>query len=144
MVVICNLSLLFHIQNKHYCTGHALYHQYCHADLSTEQRNKARLLSESKSFLALQTIVSDETILKDMVQLTKFSNTGILEVYHSVLNRWASKSTHFSYKGMAVRCKLTAINFSQGETLRQAKTKSGNDRYVFSQKLRKPGLIKDR
>ena len=28
--------LLFHIQNKHYWTGHALYHEYYDGDLSTE------------------------------------------------------------------------------------------------------------
>ena len=120
MVVICNLSLLFHIQNKHFCTGHALYHQYCHADLSTEERNKAWLLSQSKSFLALQTIVSDETILKDMVQLTKFSHTRILEVYHSVLNRWAPKSTHFSY-----------INFNQFQSRRNSEA-SKNEKWRWS------------
>ena len=82
------ISLLFHFQNKHYCTGHALYHQCCHADLSTEEEHsKAWLSPESESFIALQTIALDKTILRDMVQLTKFSHTGILEVYHSVLNK---------------------------------------------------------
>ena len=31
------ISLLFHIQNKHYWAVHALYHQCCHADLPTEK-----------------------------------------------------------------------------------------------------------
>ena len=53
-----------------------------------EERSKVCISPESESFLALQTIVLDKTILKDMVQLTKFSHTGILEVYHSVLNKW--------------------------------------------------------
>ena len=36
------ISLLFHIQNKHYCTGHVFYCQCCHVDLSTEEeRSKA-------------------------------------------------------------------------------------------------------
>ena len=64
-----------------------------------------------------------------MVQLTKFSHTGSLEVYHSVLNKWAPESTHFFYKGMVARCKLAAIDFNQGEALEQAKTKSGDDHY---------------
>ena len=110
------ISLLFCIQNKHCWTGHALY-QCCHADLSTEERSKAWLSRESESFLALQIVVLDKTILKDMVQLTKFSHTRILEVYHSVSNKWAPKSTHFSYKGMVAWWKLAAIDFNQGETL---------------------------
>ena len=54
-----------------------------------EEGSKVCISPESESFLALQTIVLNKTILKDMVQLTKFSHTGILEVYHSVLNKWA-------------------------------------------------------
>ena len=132
------ISLLFHIQNKHYWTGHTFYHQCCHADLYTkEESSKVWLSTESESFLALQTIVLDKTILRDMVQLIKFSHTGILELYHSVLNKWAPKSTHFSYKGMVARCKLAAINFNQRETLDQAKTKSGDDRYVCFSKITK-------
>ena len=124
------ISLLFHIQNKHYWTGHALYQQCCHVDLSTEEeRRKAWLSPESESFLALQTTVLNKTILKDMLQLNKFSYTGILKVYHLMLPKWAPKSTHFSYKGMVAQCKLAAIDFNQGETLEQAKTKSGDDRY---------------
>ena len=122
------ISLLFHIKNKHYWTEHALYHQCCHADLSTEEKCRKTWFSpESESFLALQRIVLEKTILKDMVQLTKFSHTGILEVYHSVLNKWASKSTHFSNKGMVAPCNLGTIDFNQGETFELAKTKSGDD-----------------
>ena len=49
-------------------------------------------------------------------------STGILEVYHSVLNKWAPKSTYFSYKDMVARFKVSAINSNQGEALEQAKT----------------------
>ena len=52
-----------------------------------------------------------------MVQVTKF------------LHKLAPKSTHFSYKAMVTWCKLAAINSNQWETLEQANTKSGDDRY---------------
>ena len=77
-----------------------------------------------------------------MVQLTKFTHIEILEVYHSVLNKWAPKSAHFSYKGLVARCKLAGIDFKQGETLEQAKTKV--DMFVIMfvfQRLRKLGLL---
>ena len=72
-----------------------------------------------------------------MVQLTKFSLTGILELCHSVLNKWAPKSTHFSYKVTVAWSKLAAIDFNQGETLEQAKTKGGDDHYVCFSKIMK-------
>ena len=75
-------------------------------------------------------MVFDKTILKDMAHLTKFSHTGLLEVYHSVLNKWAPKSTHFSYKGMVAWCKLAAVDLNQGQKLEQAKTMSGNKRFT--------------
>ena len=118
------------MQNKYQWTGHSVYHECSHADLSAEVvRSKAWLSPQSDSFIALQAIVLDKTILKDLVHLTKFSHTGILEVYHFVLNKWASKSTHFSYKGTVARCKLAAMDFNQGQDLQQAKTKLGNERY---------------
>ena len=124
------ISLLFHIQNKHQWTGHSVYHECSHADLSLEAvQSKAWLSPQSDSFLAIQAIVFDKTTLKDLAHLTKFSHTGILEVYHSVLNKWAPKSTHFSYRGMVARCKLAAIDFNQGQGLQQAKTKQGDERY---------------
>ena len=63
-----------------------------------------------------------------MVHLTQFSHIGVLEVYHSQLNKWAPKSTHFSYKDMVVRFQLTAIDFNQSQNLEQAKTKDGVNR----------------
>ena len=56
------ISLLFHNQNKHCWTRHALYYHCSHADFSTdEERSKVQLSPESKSFLALQTIVLEKT-----------------------------------------------------------------------------------
>ena len=123
-------SIIFHIQNKHLWTGNTVYHKCCHPDLSTEEeRSKAWLSPKSDAFQALQKIVFDKRMLNDMRHLTKFSHTGVLEVYHSVLNKWAPKSSHFSFKGMSARCKLAAIDFNQNSNLKQAKTKCGDDRY---------------
>jgi len=129
---ICNHLWLFIVLDKTILKDlvHFVYLECSHADLSPEaERTKAWLSPQSDSFLALQAIVLDKTILKDLVHLTKFSHTGILEVYHSVINKWAPKSTHFSYKGMVARCKLAAMDFNQGQGLQQAKTMQGDERY---------------
>lgn len=123
-------SIIFHIQNKHSWSGNFIFHKCSHPTLSKEnQRSKAWLSPKSQAFEALQAIVFDKAILKDMVHLTKFSHTGILEVYHSVLNKWAPKSTHFSLRGMIARTQLAALDFNLGSPLNQAKTKDGEYKY---------------
>ena len=120
-------GIIFHIQNKHIWTGNILYHQCSHGELSRQDNfSKDWISAKSQAFQALQSIVFDKTILKDMAHSTKFSYTGI---YHSVLKKWISKSTHFSYKGMVAQCKLGAIEFNQGQKLEQAKTMSGNRQF---------------
>ena len=76
-----------------------------------------------------------------MAHLTQFSHTGVFEVYQSLFNRWAPKSTHFSYKGMVARSQLAAIDFSQN--LEQAKTKGGVNRAnVCFSKMTKTWAVK--
>ena len=45
-------------------------------------------------------------MFKDLKHLTKFYHTGVLEVYHLLLNKWVPKSTHFLYPGMVARTQL--------------------------------------
>ena len=79
-------SIVFHIQNKHRWTRNSLYHQYSHSELSNvDERWKNLLSPKSQAFEALQSIVFDKTIVKDMAHLTQFSHTGVLEVYHFYL-----------------------------------------------------------
>ena len=73
-----------------------------------------------------------------MTYLTKFCHTGVLEVYHSLYNKWAPKRQHFSYAGMVARSQLAVMDFNQGSNLKQAKTKEGKERYnVSSSKITK-------
>ena len=105
----------------------------CHASLPTEKQRKKNWLSPtSESFKALQDIVSGNSILKDLSYLTKFSHTGILEIYHSLYNRWLPKSIHFSFHGMIARTQLAILDFNSGSNLNQATTKEGKKRYNTS------------
>ena len=68
-------------------------------------------------------IVLDSKVLNDI--LTKFCHTGVLEVYHSLYNKWAPKRQNFSYAGMLARNQLAVMDFHLGSNLKQAKTKKG-------------------
>jgi len=123
-------SVLFHIQNKHRWTGCKKFTKCDHSRLTKKQiKAKEWLSPKSEAFQALQKVVLDKNILKDLSYLTKFSHTGVLEVYHALYNKWAPKRQHFSYSGMITRSQLAVMDFNAGSNLEQATTKKGEKRY---------------
>ena len=91
-------SILFYIQKKYNWLGNRFFHNCTHLELSKKnKRDKEWLDPNSDSYKALQTVVLDNTLINDLKHLTRFSYTASLEVYHSLLNKWVPKSTHFSY-----------------------------------------------
>ena len=89
------------------------------------QWDKEWLDPNSDSFKALETVVLDKTLINDLKHLARFSHTGSLEVYHSLLNKWIQKNPHFSYDGMVVRSLLAAVGFNLGSDLEQETTEKG-------------------
>ena len=81
------------------------------------------------AFKGLQSIVLDKHVLGDLKYLTKFSHTGILEIFHALNNKWIPKSQHFSHLGMVTRSQLAVMDFNSGSDLPQAKTKGGQGKY---------------
>ena len=79
--------------------------------------------------MVLQDIVTSKTVLNDLKHLTQFWHTGALEIFHTIYNKWASKSQHFSYLGMVIRSQLAVLNFNSANGLEQARTKSGEKKY---------------
>ena len=123
-------SVIFHVQNIHTFPENSKFKKCDHAPISKEaERHKKWLNPTSDAFIALQSIVFNKNLLKDMKHLTRFSHTGVLEVYHSLYNKWVPKSTHFSYSGMVARSQLAALDFNSGSDLPQAQTVNGNPRY---------------
>ena len=123
-------SVIFHVQNIHHFRENEKFVKCEHPRLrKSGEKRKVWLDPSSDSFAALQSIVFDKTLLQDLKHLTKFSHTGILEVYHSLYNKWVPKSTHFSYNGMIARSQLAAIDFNEGSELEQSTTSTGEKRY---------------
>ena len=83
----------------------------------------------SDAFKALQSIVLDKHVLADLKYLTKFSHTGILEIFRALHNKWIPKIQHFSHLGMATRSLLAIMDFNSGSNLPQAK--GGQGKYNF-------------
>eukprot|EP00117_Sycon_ciliatum_P028589 scpid64076/ scgid22943/ len=91
-------SLQHHITNVHSWVGATKFVKCAHEDLP-EDSSTQWLASGSAQHAALIKILSDRTILADLLHLTEFSHTGSLEVFHSNQLVWTPKRIHFSYTG---------------------------------------------
>ena len=119
-------SILFHSQNKHKWSSCSKCHKCVHPRITeSKARKKLWLNPTSDPFKALQSIVLDKHVLGDLMYLTKFSHTGILEIFHVLYNKWIPKSRHFSHLGMVTRSQLAVTDFNSGSDLSQAKAKGG-------------------
>ena len=104
------IGLLFHMQNKHRWTGHKKFQKCVHPRLlKKEVKAKEWIPAKSEAFEVLQNIVLDKKLMEDLKHLTKFSHTGILEVYH-LYNKWVPKRQHFSSLCRHDVKKLTCYN----------------------------------
>ena len=120
------LSMLHHITNKHLWHEADVYHECSHPVLTRRQvRKTCWLIPGSPSFVALEDVVTNPRILKDMAKLTEFCHTGSLEVYHSMMLKYSPKREHFSYKGMMARTQLAAIDNNANVGRKQATVERG-------------------
>ena len=120
------ISILQHVKNRHSWGGNKFVHKCSHAKLTNSKERKTKWIqASSPSYKALQDIVLNKRLLKDLKYLTNFDHTGSTEVYNALLNKYCPKSTHFSYEGMVSRCQLAALDHNAGALLPQATTKMG-------------------
>ena len=119
-------SVLEHITNKHKWSGNTHFHQCCHRRISSSEAKKICWLKPgSQSHLALEEVVLNTKLLKDLAKLTDFCHTGRLEVYHSMMLKYCSKREHFSYQGMIARTQLAALDNNANTGRSQAQIQSG-------------------
>lgn len=124
------MSILRHIGNKHEWTVASAYTKCAHGELTTdEERSKGWLKPGSPSHKALQTIVCDKRLLKDIELITEFCHTGDLEVFHNVLLKYVPKRLAFSYEGTVARTLLAAMDNNMNIGRKQAETKRGEKRF---------------
>ena len=81
-------SILFHIQNKHKWSSCSKFHRCVHPTITKSKARKQLWLNPtSDAFKALQSVVLDKHVIGDLKYLTKFSHTGILEIFHVLYDK---------------------------------------------------------
>ena len=115
-------SILHHITNKHEWSGCALIRKCSHSTLSARQmRNKKWLVPGSPPHVAVEEVVTNTKLLKDMDKLTQFCP---LE-NHSLMLKYCPRREHFSFRGMLARTQLAALDQNAHAGRQQAVASSG-------------------
>lgn len=149
------MSVLEHITNKHnFKKKFAKYPQCAHKPYSkAKSRRKKWIDRKSDAFVAIEKVVLDKKNLKDMAHLTKPYHTGSLEVFHSLLNSYASKRQEFELNVMDARVKLAVLdhnaNINRKQSIvtkeRKGSGKVGEKQWKFvSSRLSKEWVAKEK
>lgn len=77
----------------------------------------------------MKEILENKSLLKDVPKLSPCHQTYGLEVFHSVVNHFAPKSTHFFYAGMLARLSIAALHYNENCKRNQATRSDGQKRF---------------
>lgn len=123
------LSLLHHITGKHRWKISAEFKhiKMCgHATISRKDQKSIKWLKAgSPAHVALEEVVTNSKLLKDIGKLTEFHHTGELESYHSLMTKYVPKRQHFCYNGMVARTQLAILDHNANVNRSQAEVKKG-------------------
>ncbi|XP_073714613.1 uncharacterized protein [Misgurnus anguillicaudatus] len=123
-------SILYHIVGVHSWIEEGNTKKCDHNDLNPEQQwRKKWLQKESHAYRTLERLVLDKRLLNDLRQMALFKHTGELEVFHSALLKYCSKSLHFHYTSMVARTQLAVLDHNENVGRQQAATITGVPRY---------------
>jgi solute carrier family 8 (sodium/calcium exchanger) len=121
-------SILNHICNIH--EGHGLLFTSCaHGQLEGESLKKEWFRASSKVFDQLSNIVLSKNIKRDVQRLSPLGQTFSVEGFHSLVNHFAPKMTHFGYCGMLCRLLLAALHYNENAGRKQAVNRDGKLEY---------------
>ncbi|XP_068758424.1 uncharacterized protein [Montipora capricornis] len=119
-------SVLDHVSKRHKWSGNSLFHQCCHRRISSSRAKKICWIKQcTPAHLALEEVVLNNKLLKDLAKLTDFCHTGKIDVYHSMMLKYCSKREHFSYKGRVARTQPAALDNNANTGRMQARITEG-------------------
>lgn len=115
-------SVMEHISNKHaFKKKYPKYPKCLHSKYSkTKAKRKKWIKKGSAAYDSVEKVVMDKKNLKDMAQITKPYHTGSVEVFHSLINSYASKRQEFELNVMDARVKLAVIDHNSNINRKQA------------------------
>ena len=123
------LSMLEHIVNKHSWKSYPKFQfvKKCgHAAMNKREKKSITWLKKgSPALVALEDVITNQKLLKDLAKLTEFHHTGQLESYHSLMTKYVPKREHFSYNGMVARTQLAILDHNANTNRSQAEVKKG-------------------
>ncbi|XP_028414363.1 uncharacterized protein LOC114537519 [Dendronephthya gigantea] len=126
------LSLLQHITGKHswrLSKEIKLIKKCGHPRLTAkDQKSIIWLKNGSLAHVALEEVVTNKKLLKDICKLTEFRRTGELESYHSVMTKYVPKREHFCYNGMIARTQLAVLDHNANVDRSQAEVMKGQSK----------------
>lgn len=116
-------SLLNHITNKHcFKKEFPKYLKCAHKPFTKKESRKKKWIKKySPAYNAIEEVVLDKKNLEDMEHLTEPYHTGNLEVFHSLINSYASKRHEFELNVMDARVKLAVLDHNNNVDRKQAK-----------------------
>ncbi|XP_069125559.1 uncharacterized protein [Argopecten irradians] len=126
-------SLVNHVADKH--EGHSdLFPRCQHGPNDRDWMEKG-----SRPHKMLAAVVQSPYLLKDIGKLSPVHQTYGLEVYHNVVNHFASKSNHYFYTAMLARLYLAALHYNENSNNAKALTKDGQQKWQISYPKAKKG-----
>ena len=133
------VSIVNHAANKHSWKDSKQFTKCMHHKLKKREKKLVPWLEPgSPAHIALEEVVTQKRLLKDIEKLTEFHHTGSLEVFHSLMLKYLPKRKHFSYTGMVARTQLPALDHNHNCSRPQAVIKSGANKGQLRFKVEKP------
>ncbi|XP_067280190.1 uncharacterized protein [Pseudorasbora parva] len=116
-------SLINHIQDIHVHDDPS--YPQCEHDIrqSTDRRKWFR--PGSKALYAVEKILTNERMMKDIEKLSPHFQTSSLKSFHSVTLRFAPKKVLYPYLGKLCRLYLAGLHFNENSNRPPAKTSTG-------------------
>jgi solute carrier family 8 (sodium/calcium exchanger) len=119
------VSVSNHIVNVHTHKNATIFKKCDHEELD----DRAWLTQGSRPHKLVTEIVGSPYLVKAVHQLSPGKQTYGLEVYHNVVNHFASKQQHYFYHSMKARVLLATLHFNENGNKPQAIRQDGSEKW---------------